>query len=334
MQISVLSRKLVRELCTNSRVSITELAARYGLSRKMVRDRLAALERELGIRYTLELNYEALGFATLHLVKVRFSEKVEPKALEEVLGRSRVVQLAATTTGAFDMIIFALARNLREYFKWEIGLWTQFSKYGINTSSSEVTVIHLGFVPISDEFIRDSSLKEPYRKVLVELYSNSRMTVRELSKRTGIGETLVAYYLMKLKESGLIKRYTAIVTNPPLRYNIVYFANYTVKEGVESRVETERRTMYWREPDEFPIVNEFQQMFSTSGSDASFTWAVYDNYRSGLERSALTHKRIYKVDAPVIRHATIDRVVKGSLPLRNIQVKDNYDVTFGGPPDI
>ena len=330
MEISTLSKKILRDLCTDSRVTITELSSRYGITRKMAKGRVAALEKELGLRYTLELDYEKLGFAPMHVVRVKFSTKPKPAELAKLIAGSRPIQFAATTKGNFDMLVFMLAKGPKEYFTWEMDFWALLAKYGVGTRSAETTVMHLGFVPMNDESIAASSTSDIYKRMLTALNSNSRMTVRELAGKVGISEELAKYHIKKLNRTGIIKRYTAIVTKSPLKYNIVYFFNYTIRGGIASRVQNERRTMYFREPKEFPVLNEFQMMLSTTGSDVSFTWAVYEDYKEGLEQSVMTHARVYRADSPVPKYATIDTAVKGFMPLRNLDQKSNYDLTIGG----
>ncbi len=329
MEISSPSRKILRELCTDSRTTVTKLAKKYGIPRNSVKGRITALEKELGLHYTLELDYERLHFTTLHILRIKFSKKPKSKELKPIFTRSKIVQLAITTKGDFDMVVVALARDSKEYFKWEFGLWIALSKYGLESHSSEVIVSHLGFVPINDDSINECKIDDNYKKIILCLNSNSRMTMRELSKKIGLSEGLTKYYIKKLDKEGIIKRYTTVVTRPPLKYGIVYFVNYAIKEGVEVRVENERRTMYWKDLWEFPIISEFQFMWSTTGGDTSFTWACYDNYEEGIKNSVTAHRNAYKIDSPTIKHAIVDQAIKGVLPLRNIDTKENYDTTLG-----
>ncbi len=329
MEISTISRKLLRDLCTNSRITITELSKKYELSRKVVTTRIAALETELGIRYLLELNYEALGFTTLHIAYFKFLKRPKAEKLRTVLEKSNVVQLAVATKGDIDMVVFALARHSIEYFNWEVGIQLSLAEYGVSVTSSEVMVDHLGFIPLNINLIKESNLKDIYKKILVVLNENSRISQRELSKKVGFSEGLTKYYLGKLNREGIIKRYTAVITKSPLKQNIIYFANYTIKEGLEKRIQNERRTMYFKEPDAFPIVNEFQLMFSTTGGATSFTWACYENIDEGVERSVNTHKRMYRVDSPIVRYAIATEIISGVAPIRNIDIKENYDISLG-----
>ncbi len=125
----MLSREMLRDMCMNSRTTITKFTKKYNLTRRAAKDRIGALERGLGLYYTLELDYEMLNFNTLHILHLSFNKKPKLEDLKTIFIKSKIVQFAATTKGDFDMIIFALAKNSKEYFKWEIGLWVSLSKY-------------------------------------------------------------------------------------------------------------------------------------------------------------------------------------------------------------
>ncbi len=330
MEISRLSRGILRDLCTNSRVTVTELAKKYGITRKMVKDRIDALESELGLKYTLELDYEKLGFAPPNIVRVKLKKKMGAAVLRSILARSDAIQFAVTTNGQFDMLAFVMVKTSMEYYKWEMWFWLALAKYGAATKSSEIIIERLGFVPMNDATIALSGVNDVYRKMLLALNGNSRMPISDLAGKVGMSAELAKYHVRKLNETGLIKRYTTVVTRPPLKHSIVYFANYSVKENVQSRIQNERRTMYFREPSEAPILNEFQMVLTTTGGDSTFTWAVYDDYAEGMERSVRTHERIYRADSAVARHAAVGEVVKGIPPIRSLDQKANYDLTILG----
>jgi DNA-binding Lrp family transcriptional regulator len=326
MEISALSRRILRELCFNSRASTTEIANKLGVSRYTVSKKVLSLERELRLRYTIEPNYAAMGLASLYVAFIKFLTKPMPNELVRIFNRSRIAQFVATTKGEFDLIVFAIAKNSIEYLKWETAMEQTLSKYGISFNPSEISTMHLGFVPIDSSVIESSDLNDVFKKILIELNENSRIGVRELSNKLGIGEDLVRYYMIKMENDGMIKRYTTIATKVPLRYNIAYFANYTIREGVQERVDNERRQMYWNEPEEFPVVNEFNLMWSTSGSSRSFTIATYNDYDEGLKRSVFLHAKIYRKDSAVLRYALIDKIIKGYLPIRNVDTKAFYNL--------
>ena len=104
MEISLLSRKILRDLCTNSRSTVTELAAKYGITRKMVRSRITALEKEFGLKYTLELDYEKLGFLPLHIVKIRFLRRVRIEDLRSAFANDRPVKMIEVDKGIYRIV--------------------------------------------------------------------------------------------------------------------------------------------------------------------------------------------------------------------------------------
>lgn len=327
MQVSTLSRKILRALSDNSRITLTTLSEKLGASRYMVKERLVALEKEFALHYTIEPDYAKLGFTTPHVIRIKLEKKPkssEIKELEALFSKSRAAQFVALTEGNFDMLIFALAKTSTEYIRWETSLDLILSKYGVAARMSEVNTMHLGFIPIDSATIEASSIEPIFKTLLIALNQNSRASLRELSRKLGKSDALTNYYMQRLEKTGLIKRYTMIALKPPFNYNIAYFANYTVRSGVLGRVNRERRTMYWRKLDEFPVFNEFPIMWSTTGSYRSFTWALYDNYKEGLDHSVRAHEQIYKEDKAKIEYVIVKRVLKGAAPIRNVDQRASY----------
>ncbi len=327
MEISVLSRKILRELCTNSREPISEISDKLGISRYSATERIQDLEKALDLRYTLELSYDALSFSSIHILAVKFSKKPKFDELKSMLSKSRIVQFATTTKGDFDLLIFAVAKDKVEYVQWETALQLALSRYGVAGSSYEVYMTRMGFLPLNNENIIASSIKDTYKKLLTVLNDNSRMPIRSIGKKLGIDEDLVRYYMLKLEKNGVIKRFTAIVTKPSLVTNIVFFGSYTMREGLIDRIEYERRSVFFKEPDEFPTISEIQAMWSVGGSAATFEWGAYSSYEKGMKNLVEVHRRIYEKDSVTIKSAVIDQVVKGQMPIRNLDIKENYDKT-------
>jgi DNA-binding Lrp family transcriptional regulator len=330
MELSELGKKIVRELCTDSRISVTDLTKKLGVSRITIAQRIRSLTKELGLLFTLELDYDTLGFSRQHVMYLNFAKKPNPAELKRLFENDNIVQLAVATKGDFDLILFAITKTSKEYFNWEIKQFISMARYGVAIHSSETTIAHIGFLPLDNEIIARSNTKDVYKKILIALNGNSRMPIRELAEQVGMHEDTVRYHLAKMEKEKIIKRYTAIITKPPLKHNIVYFANYSVKEGIEKRIMQEREIMYFKKTSEFPVVSEFQLMFSMTGSEISFTWACYDDKKKGFESSVATHARVYRIDSPIVKSAIVTEVIKGIAPIRNIDIKASYDTSRPG----
>ncbi len=324
MEISLLSRYVLRELCTNSRVTITELSEKYKVSRHVIKERINALEKEFGLRYTIEPNYNELGYNTIHVLRSSFKKKPSNQEIKEILHNSRVAQFVATAEGYFELIVFAIAKNPAEYSQWENAFNAKFAKYGMYTKQSEVDFMSLGFVPIGSDAIEASAAEPIYKKMLSILNEDSRISIRDLSKKMGSSEALTRYYFRELNKTKLIKKYTTLATKPYFKSNILYFCNYTIKSGIESRYDKERKTMYWKSLDEFPILSEYPINWSIIGADRSFTWANYNDYRQGLKQSVDIHKQAFGDALQQIRVGVIKEIIKGYAPIRNIDQKQNF----------
>ncbi len=325
VEISDLSRRILRELCTDSRITITELSEKYKISRHSISERIAALEKALDIHYTLELNYENMGFGAFYIINVKFSKKPKISELKKIFMGSKATQFAAITEGDFDLLIFALAKDSSAYMNMEVGLGVLLSKYGVRIRSSQAVLPHLGFVPVSNETIMEANLEESTKRILVALNEESRMPIRDLSKRIGLKEDITRYQLGRINNQRLIKAYTAVMRKPVLKNNIVFFANYaTINEGILKRIERERKAMYLKPETEVPVQNEFQMMISSTGADFAFIWASYNDIKEGMKASVETHRKIYSVDNPKMSSAVIKEVIKGEMPIRNIDVKSGY----------
>ena len=330
MQISSLSRRILRELCTDSRINVTELSKKLGVSRFLIERHIKSLERELGLHYTLDLNYNALGFTKLNLYHLTFSKKPSDSELEKIFSRSDAVQLALRTKGDFDVVLFVLSLNEEEYAKWHLSLALELSDYGVSINKSDVDIIHHGFVPLTDQAIEASPAKDIYKELILELNENSRAKIKDVALALKMKQDMVSYYMAKLVKQGVIRRFTTVITNPPSCTNILFFARYTYREGHVSRIYEKRRLVYFKKEAELPLFNDHQMVLSISGGEEDFAWGSGSNADEAEERVE-THRRIFKKDSPEIRNGIVTKVLKGCMPLRSIEIKTDYKTTQWAP---
>ena len=330
MEISTLSRKILRELCTDSRVNVTELSKRLGVSRFVVARHIQSLEKELGLRYTMSLNYNALGFTKMNLYHMTFSKKPNDATLEAAFSKSKAVQLALRTKGDFDVVLFVLAGNEEEYAKWHLSLALEFSKYGVSINKSDIDIIHHGFVPLTNAAIEDASAKDLYKGLLLKLNSNSRMKIKEIAHALKMNEDMVSYYMAKLVKEGVIRKFTTIITKPPSCMNILFFMRYIYREGHVSRIYEKRKLVYFKKEDEIPMFNDYQMVLSISGGEEDFAWGSGATMEEAKERVSV-HEKIFKKDSPEMRAGMIVKVLKGYQPIRSVDIKSRYRTTQWAP---
>lgn len=77
------------------------------------------------------------------------------------------------------------------------------------------------------------------RKILAILQKNSRTPLREISKEVGLAESTVYERIKKMKERGIIKRFTVLLNPHSLGLDMLAFVLIKAKAGMYSAVADE-----------------------------------------------------------------------------------------------
>ena len=321
-------KAILRTLCSDSRASITKLAKAARCSRAAAAKNLARLERKLGLRYTLEINETKLGGSERHLVAIKFDAKPSKESLKEFFKADTNAQAVYALSGDYDLLIYARAGDPESYIVWETYVASQLAEYRPLIKPSEFVITHWGFWPLSDSFvaeIRESTgLDELDRKMLIVLNSNSRTSISKIARETGAAIGTVRYRLMNLKKSGIIKRFTVAVQSPPYEYQMVEFINYRFSKDFEERFANIRKKYLEMDEGTVPLLNKWQIIAPISGSFRSFVMSIYEGKEDATESVPAFQKSIFKKDNIAVSYARISSVIKGLLPYRSLDVKQNY----------
>jgi DNA-binding Lrp family transcriptional regulator len=252
---SVVTRRIVRILSENARASVSDISKTTKLSRKTVTDRIKRLEKEMGLQYTIELNEEALGLSSPHLILVTFKTKPDYEEISKMLSEQHVPQLAFTVKGASAMILFGIAVSDTDYAYWDNSMQILLSKYGMLWQASEIVHKQLGFFPIRNAMIDKLKIDPKYKQMLMLLNEDSRMSFQELSKRMGMHFNTTAYNFKKLLKMKYIKRFTITMDMPKDVAFATFVAKYTPKDEFERSVVKVIRAL--KADDEQPIVSRY-----------------------------------------------------------------------------
>ena len=111
MKIDEIDRKILNVMLENSRLSFREIAKKVGVSVVTVLKRVKELEKEKVIKnYTVELDYEKLGYDITALTQIRVS-KGKSQTVGKVIGMENHVKAMYNVTGPFDDIIIGKFKN-------------------------------------------------------------------------------------------------------------------------------------------------------------------------------------------------------------------------------
>jgi len=323
-------RAVLRVLSEDARASISDISKTARCSRSVASKYVKELEEEFGLHYTIDFKKDAIGLTYRYILWVKFATKPPKEKLIELFKEDNMVQFAAFTDGDFDMVVEAETNTGKNYILWETALAYKLVEYRPSMHPSQIVMTHIGFIPISNSLLQtldlsEHGLNDTDKKILLAMNENSRASYRDIAKKVGINEDTARYRISKIVSSGIVQRFSAIVTKPPTEYNITFFVTYRFAPGTEKRAAKARK--YYMEVDgEMPLVNTFQILAPTSGSERFFVVACFNSKKEAIENGIEMHKEIFKGDDPKIIYAKIDDVLKGYLPIRNVDVRKLYNI--------
>ena len=320
---NLVTRKIIRLLSQDSRVSVSEISKQIGMSRETTRNRLKKIEKEFEINYTVEINSAAMNLSDPHLIAVKFDSKPDFKRVTEILSKSYIPQLAMSVKGDYGMVICAIATSNREYAHWDKSMQIALSEYGVDWRSSEVIHRQLGFFPLRDELLDKLQLPQRHKDIIKTLNANSRASFHELSKKVGMHSNTLIYNMNKLTNKGYINRFTITMSKPKDVSLMSFFAKYRPRDGYESTAAQARQA--FMSDDENSLVSRYILCTPLIGSYDFFTVGVFDDIETAYKRDVEYHKTLFKKHGIQIVCGEIDKVLLGRLPLRSVDTKKEYN---------
>jgi DNA-binding Lrp family transcriptional regulator len=320
---NLVTRKEVRLLSENSRISITEMSKELQISRKSVKDRLLKLEKDLGISYVPEFDETKLGFASPHLILAKFKLKPNYDEITKLFSKSYIPQLVVSMSDN-SIVAYAVSRTSNEYALWDKSMQIKLSKYGVDWRTSEVVHKQLGFFPLRNEILEMANIPERYKKIAIALNSNARASHNALAKATEIHFNTLAYNLNKMKNDGYIKRFTISMRQPDFSVLMPLFAKYSPREGYEDCAVDARKAMM--SDDEYSIVSRYLISAPLIGSYDYFTLGAFDDIDTAYKRDVQYHKRVFKKHGIKVVYGKLVNVLLGRLPIRSVDTRKEYNL--------
>jgi DNA-binding Lrp family transcriptional regulator len=318
----LITRKVVRLLSENSRMSVTEIAKRLGVSRPTIKGKIERLERELGMRYAIEIDEKAIGLNSPHLIEVRFKKKPDYGKIRSILEQSYIPQVAFSVQGSYDLVIYANAFSGTEYMHWNMAMVVLLSEYGAAWHPSEMLHRHLGFFPLRDEAISRADIDEDSKRLLVCLNGNARLTFHQLSKMLGMHFNTVKYNFDKLVKKGYLKRATITMDLVKSLSFMTFFDNYAPTQGFEESSARARKAILFDE--ENPLISRYILSGPLVGSHTLFVMSVFDDKASAYRYGLSYHKRMYAKHSPKRASGEVRDVILGRLPIRSVDIRKEY----------
>ncbi len=215
-------KKILSALEIDARAPLSEISRRAGLSKSNVAARMGRMKKAGFLtRLIVGLSSEALGGSFFRLY---FSFQNTPHGFERELldffYRLPSVRWFAFFNGRWDFVVRVAAENEYEFKKIEkeimgkIGRYVKEKSFCININSALHNYTYItgneGPVVPRREYIgaKISTLPKEDRLILYYLNEDCRMKAIDIGRKTGISPDSVSYRIKKLKEKGIITRFT------------------------------------------------------------------------------------------------------------------------------
>ncbi len=327
-EYSYVKRALLRELSENSRTPVTTLAKRLKCSRNTVINNIKAVEREFSLFYTIEFTNDKIDTVQSRLWSVKLGIKPDKEDLKRMLQNYKPIRFAAATEGDFDLVMRIISESDEDYAHFAMKLSRQLLAYKPTIKPSNIILPHFGFMPISNDIIErldlsDAGLDKLDKGIIMLLNENSRISLASMAKRLNCSMETIRYRFRKLQKSGLIRRFTIVMRKPKMSYGIAFFINFEFGSGAMS-THKEAYDFHLNVDEKLPLQNKFQYLATLSGSDMIFGMGQFESKQDALKDAIVAHKDIYQENNPSIPFARITEVIKGEMPVRNLDIKKEY----------
>ncbi|MEW6749222.1 MAG: Lrp/AsnC family transcriptional regulator [Candidatus Micrarchaeota archaeon] len=214
--------RLLYELDWDARQSDSELAKKISKSREAVRYRMARLE-ERGIisGYVTWINVAKLGYQAYKLyLKIGGNER-EREEFFSALKKHTDLFWLGIADGAWDVGLTFFARSNEEFFHRKSEIFARHNKIilqkftgvAVDAYAYPMKLLHdepKGPLSLFGS-LGQNSLDDIDRRVLSELFHNSRIKLVELAAKTGVSVDIVRSRMKRMQDNGIIISYKAMV---------------------------------------------------------------------------------------------------------------------------
>jgi DNA-binding Lrp family transcriptional regulator len=305
--------KLLMYLYKNSRAPLKALGREFNISYHTVSEVLRRCEERYGIVYTLQLNEQALGFTEGRVITIKFATMPNIETLKERIKKDTFIQDAYLGSGDFDLLLYVVGLSNRDYAIWQFNFRVEFSEYKPNLKVSALGHYTIGFFPLRNELLAESTvLNDAEKKVLLLLNENSRMKLGEIVKKSKLTQMRVIYIMKKLAERKIIKNYTTLVQKPDKHLLMAYASSHTFVKSHDKLLLKFLEEM--TKEDLHEVTNDYALMCNTNGVYDIVFVCTFKDGEAASKRGAEIIKDLWKEEDSKIEKAVLTSLLVGDWP--------------------
>ncbi len=215
IKLDLKDRKILALLCNNSRVPLTQLSKKIGLSRDAVAYRIKGYEDKGLIQgYRTMINVAKFGYDNYHLfLKLNNPSKDAEKKILDKMKKFHFIRAIIKFTGSLDFEIALVAQNLEELEKRIGEVIENCGKFIRDHDLLTFSKLYVSrTLPKSfSDSIEDTKIEnkdyKPDKKdveILKSISENALLPLYEIGSKVKLSADAVAYRLKKMKESKIM----------------------------------------------------------------------------------------------------------------------------------
>lgn len=245
LELDKIDRRILFELDRNSRIPDTKLAKLVRRSKESVRYRIRQLEEKGIIKgYIIWIDPARLGYssAKIYLNLANIPEK--KKEFIEYVKKDKRLFWLGIAEGAWNAGLTFFVKTNQEFFELKNELFSKFkdlildshTAVPVNVNFCQKTFLHNAEAQWHAIFEKQehNELDDIEKKIISELFRNSRISVVEIARKHKTTVDIVRSRIKKLEEKKIIVKYTINLNFAALGYEFyktfLYFKNLTRKD--------------------------------------------------------------------------------------------------------
>ncbi len=222
-----LDMKILHELDRNSRQSVKTIAKNLRKNRDLVAYRIKQMERKgvIGGYYSV-IDFSKMGYHLIRIyIRLQNASPEREKEMIRYLKRASFTFWVAKTEGEWDIVIGCMSRNMQVFDRE----WEDFEMaYRKNIHEKHIAVFS-AFIHFTKDYLsgrdnyrrkpivtgtgKESKLDQVDLKILKEISSNARISLRELADKMGMTSMAARYRIKRLEQRKIILGYRPMINN-------------------------------------------------------------------------------------------------------------------------
>ncbi len=238
-------KRILFELERNSRITDSALAKLVKKSKDSVRYRINKLEKEnIILGYRTWIDYSKLNYrtSTIYLNLINIPEK--KKKLIEDLKKDKRTYWVGVAEGVWNIGVTYFIKSNEELFEIKNELLSKYRDLIVESKVTSLASVSVhektflvneksSFITFTED-VKDYTLEEIEKRILIELYNNSKINLSDLAHKTKTTIDIVRSRMKKLEKMGVIVRYSIYINYKKIGYEIyksfIYLASYDKEE--------------------------------------------------------------------------------------------------------